>query len=68
MNRYRIPRGRHIALKTNKQEEELFDLIKEHFGRQSDSDMIRKLLFDAAEKYLPKSTRLKVEAKHLAIH
>jgi hypothetical protein len=68
MNRYRIPRGRYIALMTNKQEEELFDLIKEHFGRQSDSDMLRKLLLDAAEKHLPKSTRLSVEKKYIAIH
>ena len=68
MNRYRIPHGRMIALRLNKQEEELFDLIKEHYSRTSDADMIRKLLFDAAQKNLPKSTRIRVEQKHVAIH
>lgn len=68
MNRYRIPRGRMITLRMNKQEEEIFDLLKEHFSRTSDSDMIRKLIFDSSQKNLPKSTRLSVERKHVAIH
>ena len=45
-----------IALQANEEEVRLIELIKEHHHRKSDSDMIRFLINQEAEKILNKNS------------
>ena len=54
---------RQLAMGANKEEVRKFELIKEHHQRKSDSDMIRFLINQEAEKILKKSTPIVVNQK-----
>lgn len=47
---------RQIALKANVEEVMLFERIKEHYQRNSDSDMLRVLIKEAGKKIFAKGT------------
>ena len=55
--------ARQLAMGANKEELHKFELIKDYHQRKSDSDMIRFLINQEAEKILKKSTPIVVNQK-----
>ena len=54
---------RQLSLQATEEEVRLFELIKEHYQRKSDSDMIRFLIIQESKKILNQNTAMAVNSK-----